>query len=127
MNALIQQFANDDTVRLIAALVLLDIVLGVAAAVKLGTFQFNYLVDFLRNDILGKAVPYFAVWAAVRLGGDIEIGGWGMIEESIGAAVVVALGASVLNSIRDLGLEGKPLDGKNVVAGPDPNAKIGVG
>lgn len=124
MNALIQQFANDDTVRLIAALVLLDIVLGIAAAVKLGIFQFNYLVDFLRNDVLGKAVPYFAVWGAVRLAGDVSLGGIGLIEEVIGAGIVVALGASILKSVRDLGLEGKPLDGKNAVAGPDPNTEL---
>lgn len=124
MNALIEQFANDDTVRLIAALVLLDIVLGVAAALKLGIFQFNYLMDFLRNDVLGKLLPYFAVWGAVRLSGDLQLGGIGIIEETIGAGVVVALGASILNSVRDLGLENKPLDGKNAVAGPDPNAKL---
>ncbi len=124
MNALIEQFANDDTVRLIAALVLLDIVLGVAAAIKVGTFQFNYLMDFLRNDVLGKLLPYFAVWGAVRLAGDVELGGIGIIEETIGVGIVVALGASILNSVRDLGLEGKPLDGKNVIAGPDPNAKL---
>jgi hypothetical protein len=121
MNDLIQQFANDDTVRLIAALVLLDIVLGIAAAVKAGIFQLNYLVDFLRNDILGKAVPYFAVWAAVRLGGDLEIGGYGAIEEVVGAGVVLALGASVLNSLSELGL-GKSLPA--VIAGDDPSAKI---
>lgn len=124
MNALIQQFANDDTVRLIAALVLLDIVLGLAAAIKLGIFQFNYIVDFLRNDVLSKLVPYFAVWGAVRLAGDVELGGIGLIEEVIGGGIVVALGASILKSVRDLGLEGKPLDTSNAIAGPDPNTEL---
>ncbi len=121
MNALIQEFANDTTVRVIAALVLLDIVLGVSAAVVARTFRLNYLVDFLRNDVLGKAVPYFAVWAAVRLGGDLEIGGYGAIEEVVGMGVVLALGASVLGSLSSLGL-GKSLP--DSVAGSDPNAKL---
>lgn len=124
MNTLLREFANDDTVRLISALVLVDIVLGISAAVKIGTFQFNYLMDFLRNDVLGKLIPYFAVWGAVRLGGDLTIGGFGAIEEVLGAGIVVALGASILNSIRDLKLESQPLNTTNMVAGPDPNARL---
>jgi len=120
MNALIREFADDSGVRLIAALILLDLVLGVAAAVNsgpgLGSFRLVWLTDFLRADVLGKVVPYFAVWAAVRLAGDIEISGLGLIEEGVGGAVVLALGASVLNSIRDLGL-GKKMP--NAIAGPD--------
>ena len=104
MNELLREFSDDPGVRLVAALILLDIVLGVSAAVKAKTFRLGWLADFLRADVLGKVVPFFAVWGAVRVGGDIEIGGYGMIEEGVNAAVVLALGASVLNSLRDLGL-----------------------
>lgn len=121
MNELIQEFANDTTVRLIAALVLLDVILGVSAAVKKKVFQVNYLMDFLRNDVLGKVVPYFAIWAAVRLGGDFKLDDFGVIEEVVGVGVIAALGASVLNSLRDLGLGSSLPD---VVAANDPNAKI---
>jgi hypothetical protein len=102
MNALIRAFAEDPTVRLVAVLVALDFVLGVAAAIAARTFRLGWLSDFLRRDVLAKLVPYFAVWAAVRLGGDVELGGIGVIEEAVGATVIAAVGASILNSLRDL-------------------------
>lgn len=109
MLELIRSFANDETVQLIAALVGLDFVLGVTAALVARTFRLGWLDDFLRRDVLQKAVPYFAVWAAVRLGGDIEIAGFGAIEEGVGGTVIAALAASCLNSLRDLGvLRGAP-------------------
>ena len=117
MNALIREFADDPTVRLVGALILLDFVLGMAAGVKVGTFRLGWISDFLRADVLGKVVPYFAVWAAVRVSGDIEIAGYGMIEEVVGAAVVLALGASVLNSLRDLSI--LPDSTPDEVAGSD--------
>lgn len=115
MNALIHEFADDPAVRLIAGLILLDFVLGIAAAAKVGTFRLGWVSDFLRADVLGKVVPFFAVWAAVRVSGDIELAGFGMIEEGVAAAVVISLGASVLNSLRDLGLHSAP----DSVAGSD--------
>lgn len=117
LSTLLGQFADDAGVRLVAALILLDLVLGVAHAVKAGTFRFVVLADFLRNDVLGKVVPFFGVWAAVRIGGDIEISGFGLIEEVVNYGVVASLGASVLNSLKGLGLAGLP----EVVAAEDPN------
>ena len=117
MNALIEAFANDPGVRLAAVLVALDFVLGVAAAVKAHMFRIGWLADFLRADVLGKLLPYFAVWAAVRLGGDVELGGIGAIEETINGALVLAVGASILNSLRDLGA--LPASTPDAVAGPD--------
>lgn len=117
MNILIREFADDPTVRLVAALVLVDFVLGIAAAVRAGTFRFGWVSDFLRADVLGKIVPYFAVWGAVRVSGDIEIAGYGAIEEVVGAAVVLALSASALNSLRDLGI--LPTSTPDEVAGSD--------
>jgi len=102
---LIHDFAADPGVRLFAALLLLDFVLGVSAAVANGTFQFGWLPDFLRKDILLKAFPYFGVWAAVRLGGDIEIAGVGAIEETVNGLIVAALAASIVKSVADLRVE----------------------
>lgn len=104
MNTLIRQFTDDPTVRLAAVMVALDFALGILAALNAHTFRLGWLSDFLRRDVLGKLVPYFAVWAAVRLGGDVELGGVGAIEETVGALVIAAVGASILNSLRDLGL-----------------------
>lgn len=116
MTILLRDFADDPTVRIVAALILLDFVIGIAAAVNARSFRLGWLSDFLRADVLGKVVPYFAVWAAVRVSGDFELAGFGLIEEGVGATVMLALGASVLNSLRDLGLASAAPD---VIAGSD--------
>lgn len=117
MISLLREFADDSTVRLIAALILVDFVLGMSAGVKAKTFRLGWISDFLRADVLGKVVPYFAVWGAVRVSGDIDLVGYGMIEEVVGAAVVLALTASVLNSLRDLSI--LPSSTPDSVAGSD--------
>lgn len=116
LQQLIDAFANDPTVKAVGVLIFLDVVLGVSAALYTRTFRFGWLSDFLRRDVLGKVVPYFAVWAAVRVGGDLEIAGYGAIEEGVGLFVVAALGSSVLNSLRDLGIGSRMSD---VIAGSD--------
>lgn len=117
MVSLLNQFTEDPTVILLAALVALDVLLGVASALKAGTFKFVLISDFLRADVLGKLVPYYGVWAAVHLTGDIDLGEFGVIEESTGALAVAAIGASVINSLRDLGLaKGAP----DAIAADDP-------
>ena len=115
-STLLEQFTDDPTVILLAVLVALDVILGIAAALKAGTFRFVLISDFLRADVLGKLVPYYAVWAAVHLTGDVTLGEFGVIEETTGAAAAVAIGASVFNSLRDLGLAGIP----DTVAADDP-------
>ena len=116
MEDLLRQFSDDPTVLALAALVGLDVILGVLAALKMKTFKFVIVADFLRADVLGKLLPYFAVWAAVHVSGDVTLGDFGVIEETAGALAIAAVGASVLNSIRDLGLSALP----EVVAAPDP-------
>jgi len=116
MADLLRQFGDDPTVIALGGLIALDFVLGVSAALKAGTFRLSYVADLLRNDVLGKAVPYFGLWAVVHLTGDITIGDFGVIEEAAGAAAVLAVSGSVLNSLRDLGL-GKSVP--DAIAGPD--------
>lgn len=122
MEDLLRQFADDPTVIALAVLVALDLVLGVSAALKFGTFRLSYVADVLRNDVLGKLVPYYAVWAAVHVSGDIMLGEFGVVEETTGALALAAVAASVLNSLRDLGLGRSAL--KDQIAGPDPGALI---
>lgn len=114
---LLNQFTEDPTVIAISILVALDVVLGVLAALKAGTFRFVLISDFLRADVLGKLVPYYAVWAALHVTGDVELGEFGVIEETVGALAIAAVGASVLNSLRDLGLAKSAPD---VIAADDP-------
>jgi len=113
---LLNQFTEDPTVVLLGVLVVLDVLLGVLSALKTGTFRFVLLSDYLRADVLGKLLPYYALWAAVHVTGDITIGDFGVIEEVAGATAVAAIGASVLNSLRDLGLSSLP----DEVAANDP-------
>lgn len=101
---LLNQFQEDPTVITLAVLVGLDVVLGILAALKTKTFKFVLVSDFLRADLLGKLLPYYALWAAVHVGGDFMLGDFGVIEETAGALAVAAIGASILNSVRDLGL-----------------------
>ena len=113
---LLNHFTEDPTVIGLAVLVALDVLLGILAALKARTFRFVLVSDFLRADVLGKLVPYYAIWAAVHVGGDVELGDFGVIEETTGALAVAAVGASVLNSIRELGLSRLP----DSVAADDP-------
>jgi hypothetical protein len=119
MEALLKAFTEDPTVIALSVLVALDVILGVAAAIvnDAQNFRFVIIADFLRADVLGKLLPYFAVWAAVHLTGDVSIGDFGVIEESVGALAIAAVGASVLNSVKDLGLA-KQLP--EVIASDDP-------
>lgn len=116
MEALLRQFADDPTVIALAVLVGLDVLLGVVSALKRGVFKFVIVSDFLRADVLGKLLPYYGVWAAVHLSGDVMLGDFGVIEETTGALAIAAVGASVLNSLRELGLSQLP----ESVAADDP-------
>lgn len=125
MQELLTQFANDKMVITIAALVALDVVLGVAAALRDPdqAFRLSYLTDFLRNDVLGKLVPYYAIWACAALGGDFEVAGLSGIQDGVGVIVCAALAGSILNSLRDMGLMTAL---SNTIAGPDPNTPEGA-
>jgi hypothetical protein len=117
-NAIVDAFIDDPTVRLIAVLVVLDFALGTLAAAKGGSFRLSYFADVFRNDLIGKVLPYYALWAALHVSGiDWSVGGFDVVEESTGAIVIAALAGSVLNSLRDLGLAKSMPD---TVAGPDP-------
>ena len=115
--SLVDQFVDDPTVIALAVLVALDVLFGVLAALKARTFKFVLIADFLRADVLGKLVPYYGVWVAVHISSaEIELGDFGVIEETVGLLAIAAIGASVLNSLKDLGLSALP----PVVAADDP-------
>lgn len=116
MESLLNQFQDDPTVIALSILVAVDVVLGVLSAFKRGVFKFVIVADFLRADVLGKLLPYYAIWAAVHIGGDVMLGDLGLIEETTGALAIAAIGASVLNSVKELGLSTLP----EVVAADDP-------
>jgi hypothetical protein len=117
-SGLVDAFTSDPTVRIIAALWALDFLLGLFAGVKAGEFRLSYIADTFRNDVIGKILPYYTLWAALHITGiDWSIGGLDVIEEAAGGVVIAAFVGSVLNSLRDLGLAQSMPD---TVAGPDP-------
>lgn len=103
---LLHTFTSDAKVQALVLLVVLDLILGCTAALVKGTFRLAFVADFLRNDILGKIVPYFALWAAVHVGGDVNLPGtsFGLLEEGAFGIAAAALTGSLLSSLRDLGL-----------------------
>lgn len=119
---LISLFVHDKLVVAIAVLLLIDLALGVLASLKNGTFRLAYVSDFLRNDLLGKVLPYYVLWAGLHVADvDFSVVGLNGIDTIVGGLVAAALAASVLNSLRDLGLAAGLGDG---VAGADPNSKL---
>ena len=120
MVELLRQFGNDSTVLMLAGLVALDFIFGLSSAVKLGVFRLSYVADFMRNDVLGKLVPYAGLWFVLHLAGDFQIAGFGAIEETIALAIGGALGGSILNSARDLKLISETTPDE--IAGADPVA-----
>ena len=121
-NALVDAFIDDPTVRIIAVLVALDFVLGSAAALYTKTFRLSFFADVFRNDVLGKLLPYYALWGALHVSGiDWSVGGFDVIEEAAGGTVILALTGSVLNSLRDFGLAKSSSD---TITGPDPGSPV---
>lgn len=106
MIEVLKAFTGDPKVIGLAILVALDVVMGVFAAVKLRDFSFGRLADFLQDDVLGKLIPYYALWAAVYVGGDIilPIVDIGAIAAGAFAIVAASLVASLYTSLQDLGL-----------------------
>lgn len=105
---LLHQFFADDKLKIALVLVFIDFVLGVTAAVKLGTFRLAYISDLARNDVLFKLVPWFVVYAGALVAGQqsIVINGVtiGTAAGALYALVVAAIGASIANSLLQLGL-----------------------
>lgn len=118
-------FFEDARVQITLLLIALDLVLGVAASVKAGNFRLSYVADFLRNDVLGKVLPFATLYAGYKYAGSADIVIPGVDLEVImnGAWVIVlgALGGSLLNSLKDLGLLPQVPE---PVAGPDPNSPL---
>lgn len=121
----------DNRLQWILLLVALDFGLGIIAALKLGTFRLTYIADFLRTDVLFKVAPFALVYLGYKYApsSDIVIPGLDLeiIMNGVWAIMVGAMVASVLKSLRDLGLFGsdnappkQPLKAIDVIAGPDP-------
>jgi hypothetical protein len=119
VNEAIRAFVNDDQLKAVLVLIALDLVLGVGDAIRDKSFRLSYIVDFLRNDVLGKVFPWFVLFSAGFYAPNVDILGLGLdtIADAAWIGVAAALGASILNSVRDFGV---PLP--DAIAGDDPEA-----
>ena len=120
---ILSQFAHDKQVGLVVMLILADFIFGVAAAAKLGTFRLTYVSNFAKNDLLGKVLPWFAVFAfdkashAAGIVGPID---WSQANTAAFAVVTAAMVGSILSSLVDLGLPSGAMTAKEAVAGHAP-------
>lgn len=103
----VSAFVNDDTFKAVLVLIVLDLVLGIVAAVKTGKFAFSKVSAFLKDDLLGKVVPWFTIYAAWKWAPSVDLLGIGLkeVQEVVFAGVVIALAASLTSSLADLGLQ----------------------
>jgi hypothetical protein len=90
--------------RLQAALgvVALDFALGVTAALSTNTFALSKLAGFVRDDLLGKLVPWMVLYAAAKL----THATWAdSAQNVVYAGAVAAWAGSIVSSLNDLGFK----------------------
>jgi len=111
LNQAIQNLLRDQQLVAIFALVGLDIVLGVAAAVNPrsdagGHFNFGKLTNFLQDDVLAKVLPWAAIYIFAQMYSGLSVLGidLGAIATAIWVVMLVALINSLYGSLQDLGL-----------------------
>jgi hypothetical protein len=126
LGSFFHSFFEDARVQTVLLLIALDLVLGVVAALKVGNFRLSFIADFLRNDVLGKVVPFAVLYAGYKYAGSVDIVIPGVDLEVVmdGAWVIVlaALVGSLLSSLRDLGL--MPQQAPEEIVGPDPSTPV---
>ena len=120
------EFAHDKQLYAVLILIVVDLVLGVAAAVYTRTFAFSKITGFLHDDVLGKVFPWFVLFAIAKFapGADIIGVDFNQLQTVAWALVLVALGASLTASLADFGIEmPKALaTGENQGSPPTPSA-----
>ena len=107
ITTILSSFAHDKQVALVLSLIAADFILGVAAAFKQGTFRLTYVSNFARNDLLGKVVPWFAVFAfdkATSAAGIVGPVDWSQANTVAFGVVTLAMVGSILSSLADLGI-----------------------
>lgn len=121
--AVISQFANDQKLTGLLALIALDVILGVIAALKPpNEFRLSYVADTLRNDVLFKALPWFAFYAMDKISHSADVAGGldtGTIAGIVYVGVVAAMSGSILSSTRTIFPE---LPFPNTIAGAENDA-----
>lgn len=97
-------FFQADTTKILFAFILADLVLGVAAAIKLGVFDFGKVADFYRAKVVPFVIGYLLVYTFGVLGMAVAFGAlWGNITAVAGAGVAVLnLAADIMRHLSDI-------------------------
>lgn len=111
---ILASFARDAQLQAALVLIAADVILGVLAAVKDKTFRLVRIADTLRDDVLGKVLPWLAVFALSKVSSADVLGvDFGAAATIAWGGVVLALGASIAGSLKDLGVNlPEPIAGK---------------
>lgn len=123
---LLHAFFEDTRTQIALLLVILDVLLGVVAVFVDDTqgFRLSYIADFMRNDVVGKVLPFFILYGGYKYAANADIVIPGLdLEVIMNAAwgvVLLALGGSLLKSLSDLGLFGD--NSPPQLAGNDPSS-----
>jgi hypothetical protein len=99
----LHSFANDQLLQAVLVLIVVDLLLGVAAALRLGTFRLSYLSDFARTDLLGKVFPWFVLYSAGKAAPSTDVLGVNLsdLADAAGVVVAAALVGSLVSSVND--------------------------
>jgi hypothetical protein len=103
-NVLFLQFA------VLLLLILIDVVVTVAKAIRDGKYEWNKLLCFLRTNV----APYVLIWGVLAGAGwlaayagitDATLGAIVVFVDIVYALILARLAASILGTFRDLGIE----------------------
>lgn len=118
---LLNLFFSDKTLQLVGLYIAVDFTLGVAAALKTGTFKMGWLHGFLVDDVLAKVVPFGIVYMGAKTG--LSDGWFEILRDSIFAVITASFVASILGSLAELGFASLPpalMATKTVTVPPEP-------
>ncbi len=90
---------NEPDIKAIGCLIFLDLVLGVAAAIKQQEYEWERLGRFLLTNVL----PYILVYAAIKLVA-YEMPEWEAVRIAVLATIVMTLAGSIALYAKRLGL-----------------------
>jgi hypothetical protein len=91
---------HDARLQAALGLVAVDLVLGITAAFHANTFALSKLAGFVRDDLLGKLIPWAVLYAAAKL---TRVTWADAAQNVVYAGVVAAWVGSIASSLKDLG------------------------
>jgi len=101
LTALALWLSEQIDLRVIASLIVLDVVCAVAMAIRTGIFDWQELVDFLQTNVL----PYLLIYGALALMVHL-VGGWlEPVRYALAALIVAKLIASIRASFKVLEID----------------------